>query len=249
MTTSANVRPAACRRRSRDSSDRRLDPCDRRTRGLLGVGRGVVHQHVDVAADQPCRRQEHERGDEERRDRVSLGEAGRRGDEAREDGERADEVAAEVERVREQRLAPVAPRRSQRDDRPAEVDRQHEPDDREHPPGRVDRAAPPRRTGASRASAATATLTRASTAASKSAARCSALPWPYWCPSSAGRTATPIAKNVSSAATRSVPECSASETSPRLPLARPVPSFNATRAPAAPIETSAVRRCGVMREG
>ena len=34
--------------------------------------------------------------------------------------------------------------------------------------------------------------------------------------------ATPTAKNVSSAATRSVPECSASERSPRLPVARPV---------------------------
>src|SRR5829696_1651689 len=96
------------------------------------------------------------------------------------------------------------------------------------------------------ASAATATLTSASTVASARAARCSALPWPYWWPRSAGRWATPIAKNVSSAATRSVPEWSASDTSPRLPLAMPVPSFSATRTPAAQIETSAVRRCGVM---
>ena len=61
---------------------------------------------------------------------------------------------------------------------------------------------------ASRATArpATPTLTIASTPASNSAARCSAFPWPYWCCSSAGRPETPIAKNVSSAATRSVPE-------------------------------------------
>ena len=37
------------------------------------------------------------------------------------------------------------------------------------------------------------------------------MPCPYWWPRSAGRPATPIAKNVSSAATRSVPEWSASE--------------------------------------
>ena len=41
--------------------------------------------------------------------------------------------------VRAQRLAPVAPRRPQRDNGPREVDRQNEPDDREDPPGGVDR--------------------------------------------------------------------------------------------------------------
>ena len=97
------------------------------------------------------------------------------------------------------------------------------------------------------ASAATATLTSASTVASASAARCSAFPCPYWWPSSAGRPETPIAKNVSSAATRSVPECSASEMSPRLPLTRPAPSLSAASTAAAPIETSAVRRWGLMR--
>ena len=65
---------------------------------------------------------------------------------------------------------------------------------------------------------------------------------------SAGRTATPTAKNVSSAATRSVPECTASDTSPRLPLARPVDSFSPISAQAAPTETSAVRRWGVTAE-
>ena len=96
------------------------------------------------------------------------------------------------------------------------------------------------------ASAPTATLTRRSTNASANAARCSALPWPYGWPRSAGRPATPIAKYVSNAATRSVPECSASETRPRLPLARPVTSLIAISAVAAPTDTSAIRRCGVI---
>src|ERR671937_779297 len=82
-------------------------------------------------------------------------------------------------------------------------------------------------------------------AASASAPRCSALPCPYWWATSAGRTATPTAKNVSSAATRSVPECAASETRPRLCDARPAPSFTATSAAAASTETRAVRRCGL----
>ena len=43
-----------------------------------------------------------------------------------------------------------------------------------------------------------------------------------------------------------VPECSASEIRPRLPLMRPAPSLSAASTAAAPIETSAVRRCGVM---
>jgi hypothetical protein len=85
--------------------------------------------------------------------------------------------------------------------------------------------------------------------ASASAARCSAFPCPYWWLTSAGLIATPTAKSVSSAATRSVPECSASETSPRLPVARPVASLMATRAAAATTDTSAVRRCGCMEEG
>src|SRR5581483_8516284 len=81
----------------------------------------------------------------------------------------------------------------------------------------------------------------------KSAARCSAFPWPYWCCSSAGRTATPTAKNVRSAATRSVPEWSASETSASEPLATPAASFSASSAQAAATETSAVRRWGLTR--
>ena len=95
------------------------------------------------------------------------------------------------------------------------------------------------------ASPATPTLTIASTPASKRAARCSAFPWPYWCCSSAGLPATPTAKNVSSAATRSVPEWSASETRPSEPLAMPAVSLSASSASAAATEMSAVRRWGL----
>ena len=84
-------------------------------------------------------------------------------------------------------------------------------------------------------------------AASASAERCSALPWPYWWDTSAGRTATPTANSVSSAATRSVPECSASEISPRLCDARPAPSLSAMSRMAATTETSAALRCGCIR--
>src|SRR5919197_1686336 len=82
-------------------------------------------------------------------------------------------------------------------------------------------------------------------APSASALRCSAFPCPYGCAVSAGRPATPTAKKVSSAATRSVPECTASETRPRLCEARPAPSLTPIRAVAASTETSAVRRCGL----
>src|SRR2546425_12530747 len=81
--------------------------------------------------------------------------------------------------------------------------------------------------------------------ASASAERCSALPWPNWCETSAGRAATRIARNVRTAATRSVPEWTASETRPRLCVARPTLSLRTTRVAAAATETSADRSCGL----
>ncbi len=98
------------------------------------------------------------------------------------------------------------------------------------------------------ASPATKRLTATRIAASASAARCSAFPWPYGCDRSAGRTATPTARKVSSAATRSVPECTASATRPRLLDSSPAASLMTISRHAAPTETSAVRRCGDMRE-
>src|SRR5207247_3962650 len=65
---------------------------------------------------------------------------------------------------------------------------------------------------------------------------------------SAGRPATPTAKKVRSAATRSVPECAASESRPRLWEGIPAASLIAISAQAASTETSAVRRWGVTGE-
>ena len=90
------------------------------------------------------------------------------------------------------------------------------------------------------------TLAMESTAASASADRCSALPCPNWCETSAGRAETRTVKKVSDAATRSVPEWTASEIIPRLCVARPAASFSTTRPAAATTDTSAARRCGVI---
>ena len=60
-------------------------------------------------------------------------------------------------------------------------------------------------------------LTRIRNVASARAASCLAFPWLHGCPVSAGRTATETAKNVRSAAARSVPECAASAKQPEAP--------------------------------
>ena len=56
----------------------RLQLLDRGERGPLGVGRHAIHEDVDVAAHEPVGRDQDQRRDEERRDRVSL-RASRRG--------------------------------------------------------------------------------------------------------------------------------------------------------------------------
>src|SRR5581483_8890382 len=88
-------------------------------------------------------------------------------------------------------------------------------------------------------------LTMTRKPASPSADRCSAFPCPNWCVTSAGRADTRIAKYVSRAATRSVPECAASDRRPRLCVARPTVSFRTMSVAAAATETSAERRCGL----
>ena len=218
---------------------------NRPARRLRRVGRSAIHEHVDVAADEPAGRRHHEDGDEQRGDGVTLRPAERGRRQPAEDGERPGEVAAEVERVREQRRARVAPGSAQRDDRPRQVDGDDGDHDGERPPRRVRPPSRSDRSSRSTANSATPSDTSTSTAASASAARCSAFPCPYGWPRSAGRPATPTAKNVSSAATRSVPECTASDTRPRLPLATPVVSLSPMSAQAAPTETSAVLLCGV----
>ena len=135
------------------------------------------------------------------------------------------------------------PRPAERHQRPRGVDGEDEPDRRERPPRRIDLELDDAREPQD-AAIAIPTLARMRNPASASAARFWALACPYGWPRSAGRTATDTAKNVSRAAARSVPECAASASSPRLELASPTTSLTTTRRHAAPTETSAVRRCG-----
>ena len=110
---------------------------NRPARRLGCVRRSAIHEDVDVAADEPAGRGHHEDGDEQRSDGVTLRptERGRR--QPAEDGERPGEVAAEVERVREQRCARVAPGRPQRDHRARQIDRDDGEHDGERPPRRI----------------------------------------------------------------------------------------------------------------
>ena len=128
--------------------DGRVELRDRRAGGGLGVLRRLIHEDADVSPDEPRRGSDHERGDEERRDGIAPGKAERGRREAGEDGERAREVAAEVECVREQRIAAIAAGGAGRDRRPRGVDRDDECDCGERPPGRIhlelDRTCEPR---------------------------------------------------------------------------------------------------------
>ncbi len=103
--------------------------------------RRPVHQHADVAGRQPDGGDQHDRGDEDPGDRVAAGEARRGQAEADEDRQRADEVAAEVPRVRDQRGVSLPPALLQRQRRPGGVDREHEQDDGEDVRAGVDRRA------------------------------------------------------------------------------------------------------------
>ena len=119
--------------------DRRAQLADRRERGRLGLRGRAIHQHVDVRLDQPRGGEQHEHADEERGDRVAVLVAVVREDEPDEHRERAEQVAAEVQRVRRERRALVAPRGPPRDDRAAEVDRDHDAEDGERVPRHVHR--------------------------------------------------------------------------------------------------------------
>ena len=178
---SAARRPA--RIRSRRSSTGGSIAGDRLPRRLLGVRRRAVHQHVDVPPHQPRGRDQHEHGDEERRDRVGARLAG------------ADERAARPARRASRRgrcrsgarsraarrcrtAAPSAARRASGETSISE----HDPDDDERPPGRVDlgRARAPASRAIARQPMHDADERRGR--ASTSAARCSAFPCPYWWP-------------------------------------------------------------------
>ena len=117
--------------------DRRRDQADGGQRRRLRIRRRPVHQHVHIRLHQPCRRSEDEHSDEERRDRVALRMTLMREDEADEHCERSGKIAAEVQCVRRQRGTSVTARRAPRDERPADVDRDHDAENDERVPRRV----------------------------------------------------------------------------------------------------------------
>ncbi len=176
ITTSANWRPPAWRMRSRRSSTAGRSPRSHRARPPR-LRRRAIHQHVDVHLDQPRGREQHEHADEERRDRVAVRVPAAREEQPDEHGERAGEVAREVERVRRERGAAVAPRRAPRDGRAAEVDREHDAD---RPRTRTTRRAPCVRVVPTSRSIARTEMKRLDdrrgTPPRASAERCSALP-------------------------------------------------------------------------
>ena len=108
-----------------------LELLDRRERRLLRRRRRTVHEHVDVPLNHPGGCGEDEHADEERRDRVPLGVAGARGEQPDEDGERAREVAAEMEDVHGERRALVAACRPEGHVRSAHVHGDDDSDDTE----------------------------------------------------------------------------------------------------------------------
>ncbi len=76
---------------------------------------------------------------------------------------------------------------------------------------------------------------------SVNAARFSILPWPYAWASSAGRSETVTEARMMIEATRSRPECAASDNIPILPLTTPAHSFRSAMMAAANTEMAAVR--------
>jgi class 3 adenylate cyclase/tetratricopeptide (TPR) repeat protein len=118
--------------------DRWLQSCDCAPRCPLRVRRRLIHEHVDVLAQQPARGCDDEGRDEESGDRVTLREAERGSGQARQDGERSHEIASEMERACEQSVAPVTVAGAEGDEHPGAVDRDHEGDGGERPPRGLD---------------------------------------------------------------------------------------------------------------
>ena len=247
MTTSANVRPAACRSRSRDSSTGgsiraiAARAASSASAGALSISTSTLRR-ISRAAATSTRPATKSAAIESPSGKPAVAATS-----PAEHGERADEVAAEVERVREQRLAPIAPRRSQRDDasRPRSI-ASTSADDGEDPPGRVDTlpAAPERRVTAS---AATATLTRREHRRLDEGGEMLSL---------AVAVLVPLVGRANGDADREERQQRGDEVGARVQRLRDEPEAAAREAraelqrnegPAAPIETSAVRRCGVMR--
>ena len=112
-------------------------PGDRSARRSLGIDRHAVHQNVDVAPHQSCRGREDEDRDEERRERVAFGPPRPGEHQPEEHRSGSCEVAAEVHGVGSEGRTSEPARRTQRDDRPAQVDGDHDCDDHERVPDRV----------------------------------------------------------------------------------------------------------------
>ena len=186
-------------------------------------------------------------GDEERRGGVGLRLARARDEQAAEHGQRAGEVAAEVQRVRRERGAPVAPRargarRASGSGRPRSRSR------RRRTRTRRDR----RRARVRRRGAASARYDDDEAATRRGSPPPRAPTGARPCRDRTGgrgpRAARRRRRRRTSAARRRgrSPSAAASEMRPRLPVAKPVPSLSAMSAAAATTETSAVRRCGLM---
>ena len=247
MTTSAKCPPPDSRTPEPPELDRRVERVDRAPGRILRVDRGLIHEHVDVASEQAHRSRDDESRDEERGHRVPSGKPERRRGQPGEHGKRPGEVAPEMERVREQRVAPVAPRGAQRDRGTRRVDRDHESDRREGPPGRLDLELDRRRRGARSRAPAMTTLTRTRKAASASAARCCGLP----VSPRVARVRRPHGDR-----DREEREQRGGEVGPRVrrlreepeaPAREPCDELDRDQEAGGPTETSAVRRCGDMR--
>jgi hypothetical protein len=81
-----------------------------------------------------------------------------------------------------------------------------------------------------------------SSSVSSRADRFSTFPCPYRCSASAGLSEYRTAKYVTTAATRSSPECAASASSPKLSVVRPTSSLPPVSTTAAPTDVSATHR-------
>src|SRR6478736_605650 len=86
------------------------------------------------------------------------------------------------------------------------------------------------------------TQVRRSRPVSMKAEKFSTLPWPYWCSASAGLSETRTESSVTKAATRSRPECAASDRMPRLSVEMPTISLRTVIPSAASSELSATLR-------
>ena len=174
--------------------DRGCERDDRRSCRSLGVGGSAVHQDVDVAPHQRAAATSTRTATKSAAIESPAGCPERENSETDEHRDRPDEIARKVERVRRERGARVTAGRPARRTvaRLASTAITTSTTPRTYQDACTGWCPDPN----SRCSARTpiSTLTSDRNPASASAARCSALPWPYWCDTSAGRPATPIAK-------------------------------------------------------